>query len=76
MPRRSWSGPAACGISSVCTPTAGDVAGRKKSLGFRALAAHGIRMGLRKVRGGLAMNEHELLATVLGIDAPGVWAGH
>jgi hypothetical protein len=27
-------------------------------------------MGLRKVRGGLAMNEHELFAAALEIDAP------
>jgi hypothetical protein len=47
----------------------GRVPGRKKFLGIRALAAPGIRMALRKVRGGLAMNEHELLATALGIDA-------
>jgi hypothetical protein len=36
---------------------------------FRALIAHGIRIGLRDVRGGLTVNEHELFAAALEIDA-------
>ena len=50
--------------------------GRKKFPGFRALAARGIRMGLRQRRGGLAMNEHELFAAAMEIDAPAERTGH
>jgi hypothetical protein len=47
---------------------AAETDGLKKNPGFRALAARGIRIGLRNVRGGLALDEHELFAAALEID--------
>jgi hypothetical protein len=54
---------------------AAETDGLKKNPGLRALAVRGIRIGLRNVRGDVALDEHELFAAAPGIDAPAEGAG-